>query len=55
MSIAVEAPGWNVILIPPSPDTLLLAMRESSLPMARLALAAERAAREARVWLEQHA
>jgi tetratricopeptide (TPR) repeat protein len=54
-SIAVETPGWNVLLVSPTPDTLLLAKRESSLPMARLALATERAARQARTWLEQHA
>jgi tetratricopeptide (TPR) repeat protein len=54
-AIAVEAPGWNLFLVPPTPDTLLLAVRESSLPMARLALLADRAAREARTWLEQHA
>ena len=54
-AIAVEAPAWNLFLVPPTPDTLLLTVRESSLPMARLALLADRAAREARTWLEQHA
>ena len=54
-AIAVEAPDWNLFLVPPTPDTLLLTVRESSLPMARLALVADRAAREAREWLEQHA
>jgi tetratricopeptide (TPR) repeat protein len=54
-AIAVEAPDWNLFLVAPTPDTLLLTVRESSLPMARLALVADRAAREAREWLEQHA
>jgi tetratricopeptide (TPR) repeat protein len=54
-SIAVEAPEANLFLVAPTPDTLLLAVRESSLPMARLALVADRAAREAREWLAQHA
>jgi tetratricopeptide (TPR) repeat protein len=53
--IAVEMPGWNLFLVPPTPETLLLTIRDSSLTMARLALVAERAAREARGWLEQHA
>jgi tetratricopeptide (TPR) repeat protein len=54
-AIAVEAPDWNLFLVAPTPDTLLLALRDSSVPMARLALVADRAAREAREWLEQHA
>jgi tetratricopeptide (TPR) repeat protein len=54
-SIAIEAPEANLFLVAPTPDTLLLAVRESSLPMARLALVADRAAREAREWLAQHA
>jgi tetratricopeptide (TPR) repeat protein len=54
-AIAVEAPDWNLFLMAPTPDTLLLTVRESSLPMARLALVADRASREAREWLEQHA
>jgi tetratricopeptide (TPR) repeat protein len=54
-AIAVEAPDWNLFLVAPTPDTLQLTIRESSLPMARLALVADRAAREAREWLEQHA
>ena len=54
-AIAVEAPDSNLFLVAPTPDTLLLTIREPSLPMARLALVADRAARDARVWLEQHA
>lgn len=50
--IAVESPGGQIVLTPPTPDTMLLAAREASLPMARVTLVAERAARAARAWLE---
>jgi tetratricopeptide (TPR) repeat protein len=53
-AIAVESPEGNLYLVPPTPDTMLLTVREASLPMARLGLIAERAAREARAWLESH-
>lgn len=53
-AIAVESPEGNLYLVPPTPDTMLLTMRDVSLPMARLGLIAERAARDARVWLESH-
>lgn len=54
-AIAVESPGGNLYLVAPTPNTILLTVRDSSLPMARLGMVAERAAREAREWLEQHA
>lgn len=50
-AIAVEAPDGNLFLVPPTPDTVLLTVREPSLPLARLGLIAERAAQEARDWL----
>jgi tetratricopeptide (TPR) repeat protein len=50
-AIAVESPEGNLFLVAPTPDTLLLTVRDVSLPMARLGLIAERAAREAREWL----
>ena len=53
-AIAVESPEGNLFLVPPTPETLLLTVRDSSLPMARLGLMAERAARDARAWLTQH-
>jgi tetratricopeptide (TPR) repeat protein len=52
-SIAIETPAAFLVLVPPSADTVLLASREPSVPMARLGLLAERAARVARVWLER--
>jgi tetratricopeptide (TPR) repeat protein len=53
-AIAVESPEGNLYLVAPTPDTMLLTVREASLPMARLGLIAERAARDARAWLESH-
>lgn len=50
-AIAVESPKGNLFLLAPTPDTVLLTMRDLSLPMARLGLIAERAARDARAWL----
>jgi tetratricopeptide (TPR) repeat protein len=50
-AIAVESPEGNLFLVPPTDNTVLLTMRDSSLPMARLGLIAERGAREARAWL----
>ncbi len=50
-AIAVESPEGNLFLVAPTPHTLLLTMRDPSLPMARLGLIAERAARDARAWL----
>ena len=50
-AIAVESPEGNLFLVAPTPQTVLLTMRDPSLPMARLGLIAERAARDARAWL----
>ncbi len=52
-SITVECPDAHVVLVPPTSETVLLAAREPALPIARVALLAERAAREARAWLER--
>ncbi len=52
-SISVESPDAHFVLVPPTGETVLLAAREPSLPMARVTLVAERAARVARSWLEQ--
>jgi tetratricopeptide (TPR) repeat protein len=50
-AIAVESPQGNLFLVAPTENTVLLTMRDPSLPMARLGLIAERGAREARAWL----
>jgi tetratricopeptide (TPR) repeat protein len=51
-SIAVESPDAHLVLAHPTADTVLLAARDPSLPMGRVTLLAERAARAARAWLE---
>jgi predicted regulator of Ras-like GTPase activity (Roadblock/LC7/MglB family) len=52
-SITLECPDAHFVLVPPTSETVLLAARETSLPIARVVLLAERAAREARAWLER--
>lgn len=52
-SITLECPDAHVVLVQPTAETVLLAAREPSLPIARVALLAERAAREAKTWLER--
>jgi tetratricopeptide (TPR) repeat protein len=52
-SIAIESPDAHLFLSAPTTDTVLLALREPTLPMARVGLLAERAGRAARGWLER--
>lgn len=52
-TITVESPDAHFVLVRPTGETVLLAAREPSLPMARIALVAERAARTAKSWLER--
>lgn len=52
-AITVESPDAHFVLVRPTGETVLLAAREPSLPMARIALVAERAARAAKSWLER--
>jgi len=52
-SIALECPDGHIVLSSPTADTVLLTVRDHSLPMARVGLLAERAARAARTWLER--
>jgi len=52
-SITIESPDAHFVLVPPTGETILLATRETSLPMARVVLVADRAARVARQWLER--
>lgn len=54
-AISVESPDGHVVLAPASADTVVVAARGPSLPMGRIALLAERAARSARGWLEEQA
>jgi tetratricopeptide (TPR) repeat protein len=52
-SITLECPDAHFVLVQPTGETVLLAAREPSLPIARVALLAERASRVAREWLER--
>jgi tetratricopeptide (TPR) repeat protein len=51
-SITVESPDGHLALAQPTADTILLAARDASLPIGRVGLLADRAARAARAWLE---
>lgn len=51
-SVILEAPGGKAALLPASSEALLLVVRDTSVPMGRLQVGAERAARAARAWLE---
>jgi tetratricopeptide (TPR) repeat protein len=52
-TIAAESPDGHVVLTPATADTVVVAAREPAIPMGRVALLAERAARSARAWLEE--
>jgi tetratricopeptide (TPR) repeat protein len=52
-SIAIESPDAHVFLSAPTPETLLVTVRDPALPMARVGLLAERAGRAARGWMER--
>jgi tetratricopeptide (TPR) repeat protein len=54
-SIAIESDGANIILAPPTGETLLLLMRDASIPMGRVAIGTARAVEAARRWLEASA
>jgi tetratricopeptide (TPR) repeat protein len=51
--LATEGAGGHVHLAQPTPDALLLVVRDRATPMGRLAIIAQRAAHAARRWLEQ--
>ena len=51
-AIAIECPDGHLVLAQPTADTVLLASRSPSIPIGRVGLLAERAARAARTWLE---
>lgn len=51
--IVAEGPQGNVYVTPPTPETLLLILRDHSVPSGRLAMLAERAGAVARAWLEE--
>ncbi len=51
--LSAEGQGGHVYLAQPTPQSLLLLMRDRSLPLGRLGLLAQRAAHVARLWLER--
>jgi tetratricopeptide (TPR) repeat protein len=51
-ALASESPDGSLYLLAPTADTVLLTLRDASVPVGRLALLAERAAGAARRWLE---
>lgn len=51
--LATEGGQGHVHLAQPTPDALLLVVRDRATPMGRLAIVAQRAAHAARRWLEQ--
>jgi tetratricopeptide (TPR) repeat protein len=51
-TIAIECADGHLVLAQSTADTVLLASRDPSVPIGRVGLLAERAARAARTWLE---
>ena len=54
-SVAAETTDANYFLCAPTPESLLLLVRDGSVPIGRLALQADRASEAARRWLERPA
>ena len=52
--LSAEGQQGNVHLAHPTPDALLLVVRERGMPLGRLSILAQRATAMARRWLEQH-
>lgn len=52
--LSAEGQHGNVHLAHPTPDALLLVVRERGMPLGRLSILAQRATSMARRWLEQH-
>jgi tetratricopeptide (TPR) repeat protein len=52
ISLAAESPDGHLFMVAPTTETLLLVVRERSVPLGRLAVVTDRAASVARSWLE---
>ena len=52
-SLSLDCDSGHFYILPPTPETILLAASDSTMPAGRLALFAERAAASARRWLER--
>lgn len=53
LSVSAECADGNLHLVPPSEDTVVLIVRDASVPAGRLAILAERAGHAARRWLQE--
>jgi hypothetical protein len=51
--VSAESLDGHLVVQPPTPSTVLLLVRDPRVPVGRLALMAEQAARAARGWLER--
>ncbi len=52
-SVTAESPDGHLLVLPPTQSTVLLLLRDARVPVGRLGLIAEQAARAARSWLER--
>lgn len=52
-SVTAESPDGHLLVLPPTQSTVLVLMRDSKVPVGRLGLMADQAARAARSWLER--
>ena len=52
ISLAAESPDGHLFAVAPTPETLLLLVREQGVPLGRLGVVADHAAGVARAWLE---
>ncbi len=52
-SVTAESPDGHLLVLPPTQSTVLLLLRDARVPVGRLGLMAEQAARAARSWLER--
>ncbi|MGH7612834.1 MAG: tetratricopeptide repeat protein [Gemmatimonadales bacterium] len=52
--LSAEGQGGQVHVVQPTPDSMLLVVRDRSVPLGRLGMLAQRAAQASRQWLERH-
>ena len=52
-SVTAESPDGHLLVLPPTQSTVLLLLRDARVPVGRLGLIGEQAARAARHWLER--
>ena len=52
-NVTAESPDGHLLVLPPTQSTVLLLLRDARVPVGRLGLIAEQAARAARRWLER--